>query len=63
MVRHYYYDPNGKEIKRTSKYLDLTTKRPKKPTDGMPDFEDGVFAVTFYKKANTLPFAALVGAK
>ncbi|HEV7698944.1 MAG TPA: hypothetical protein VGO43_01810 [Pyrinomonadaceae bacterium] len=63
VIRHYYFDPAGKQIKKTSKYLDLTTNKPKKPTPEMPDVDAGVFAVTFYKRTNKLPFAGLVGVK
>jgi hypothetical protein len=63
VTRDYYFDKSGKRIKLASKYLDLNTKKPKKPTKEMTDDANGSFEVTFFKTADKLPFAALVRSK
>lgn len=60
--RDYWFDKNGKQIKKTSKYLDLNTKKPKKPTSDIKD-DTGVFAVTYFKSVKKLPFTSLIAAK
>lgn len=60
VTRSYYFDTAGKRIKRTAKYLDLNTKKPKKPSKEITDDANGTFAVTYYKSVSKLPFAALI---
>ena len=37
VIHEQYFDVKGKRIRKSSKYLDLTTQKPKKPTDEMLD--------------------------
>ena len=60
VTRSYYFDAGGKRIKRTAKYLDLNTKKPKKPSREIMDDANGTFAVTYYKSVSKLPFAELI---
>ena len=61
--RNYWFNPSGRQIKKTSKYLDLNTKKPKKPTADIKDDSTGAFAVTYFKRVDKLPFAALLTAR
>lgn len=54
ILRDFYFDRRGKVLRKTTKYLDLTTQKPKKAKDG--DFYDN--EVKIYKKTANLPFAA-----
>ena len=60
VIRDYYFDTSGRRTKKTSKYLDLNTKKPKRPTDEISSDSSGAFKVTIYKKVTTLPFVALL---
>jgi hypothetical protein len=59
VLRDFYFDRRGRLLRKTTKYLDLETKKPKKPADG--DFYDN--EVRIYKKTANLPFAALMRKK
>ena len=63
IIRNMYFDLRGKLLKKASKYLDLTTNKPKKPTPEMLDENSGFFGTEFYKKASSLPFYSLTKAK
>jgi hypothetical protein len=63
VTRNYYFDASGRRIKKTARYLDLNTKKPKKPTKDITDDTNGTFAVTYYKKVGKLPFAGLLGSR
>lgn len=57
ILREFYFARNGKLLRKTVKYLDLQTQKPKNPKDG--DFFDN--EVKIFKKTGNLPFAALLG--
>ena len=59
IVREYYFDSRGKLLKKTAKYLDLTTKKPKKPTAEMLDENSDFFKADYYKKVSVLPYYSL----
>ena len=56
-----YFDTRGRLIRKRSKYLDLVTNKPKKPTDEMRNENSGFFRGTIYKRVSKLPFARLLG--
>jgi hypothetical protein len=60
--RDYWFDNHGNQIKKLSKYRDLNTKKPKKPTRDIKD-DTGIFSVTYFKSVKQLPFASLLAAK
>jgi hypothetical protein len=55
-----YFDPRGRLIKRTRKYFDLTTGKPKRPTNEMREDNSSFYRVDYFKKAGDLPFAKLL---
>ena len=61
VIQDLYFDRKGKQLKKTVRYLDLTTRKPKKPKK---EYLDGlVFSLNekdYYKHASKLPFAALL---
>ena len=57
-LRNYYFDETGKQIKTTTKYLDLNTNKPKKMSKSMMDPIS--FKPEIYKTVDKLPFASLV---
>jgi len=61
IIQNFYFDRQGRLLKKTVKYLDLQTQKPIKPTKeflaGKADFSDDV---EYYKKTSKLPFANLV---
>jgi len=61
--KSFYIDEKGTLLKKTSRYLDLTTGRPKKPTRDMLDENSGFGEVVYYKTTDKLPFAALLDIK
>ncbi len=63
VIHDRYFDTKGRPISRRSKYLDLTTKKPKKPTAEMLDPNSEFFKADFYKTVAKLPFARLLGGK
>jgi hypothetical protein len=63
VIKNMYFDGRGKLLTRNSKYLDLTTKKPKKPTAEMLDENSAFFAAEYYKKVSSLPFYSLTRSK
>lgn len=59
VIRRNYFDRDGKLIRKSVKYLDLTTRKPKKPEDGGVMGDDPK-EVDYYKKTSKLPFARLM---
>ena len=59
IIREMYFTRRGKLLKRTVKYLDLTTKKPKKPDAEI----DNGSEKEYYKKVSALPFYSLTRAK
>jgi hypothetical protein len=59
IIREKYFDASGKLLKQTAKYLDLATKKPKKPTAEMLDENSDFFKAEYYKKVSSLPFYSL----
>ena len=61
IIQDFYFDRQGRLLKKTVKYLDLQTKKPIKQTKeflaGKAEFSDDV---EYYKKTSKLPFANLV---
>lgn len=60
IIRERYFDPRGRLLKQTSKFLDLVTKKPKKPTKDVRDAIAGVTRSQYYKKVSALPFYSLL---
>jgi hypothetical protein len=63
IIREMYFDPRGKLLKKASKYLDLSTKKPKKPTAEMTDESSESYKADYYKKVSALPFYTLTKRK
>jgi hypothetical protein len=60
MIRNVYFDSRGKQVHRSIKYLDLTTRKPKKvPSDDLLDTSEA----HQYKKTSALPFFSLTRSK
>lgn len=59
VLRDFYFDRKGKLLRKTTKYLDLQTQKPKKPDT--EDFYDE--EVKIFKKTSRLPFASLLRKK
>lgn len=60
VISDWYFDRRGKLLRKRTKYFDLTTQKPKKPTaDMLADGSDVCQDMT-YKKAGKLPFAKLL---
>lgn len=55
VLRDFYFDRNGKLLRKTTKYLDLQTKKPKNLKE-VGDFYDN--EVRIFKKTGNLPFAS-----
>ena len=61
VIRNIYFDRNGKQLKKTVKYLDLFTRKPKKPAKDYIDGSDlSSNEADFYKHASKLPFIKLI---
>ena len=58
VIRRHYFHRNGKLIHRSIKYLDLDTRKPKKPSDYLGD--NSPWNVDYFKKTSKLPFAHLI---
>lgn len=56
VLRRFYFNPKGSLLRKTTKYRDLETQKPKKSEE--QDFYDD--EVKIFKKANKLPFAVLL---
>lgn len=63
VILTHYFDKNGRLIGKRSKYLDLRTKKPIKPTDEMRNENSGFSRGAKYTKVSKLPFARLLGGK
>jgi hypothetical protein len=61
IIQDFYFDRNGRLLKKTVKYLDLQTQKPIKPTkeflENKGDFSSDV---EYFKKTSKLPFAQLL---
>jgi hypothetical protein len=61
VLQDIYFNNNGKVLKKTTRYLDLETQNPKKPSkDDFLNNGDNFNHVNFYKKTNKLPFTHLL---
>lgn len=60
IIREKYFGPRGRLLKKTAKFLDLTTKKPKRPTAEMLAESSGFYKADFYKKVSSLPFYSLI---
>ena len=60
VIRERYFDSRGKLLRKQTRYLDLTTHKPKKPTDEMLSGGSIFSPGATYKKASKLPFARLL---
>jgi len=58
VTRRRYFDAAGKEIRKTSKILDLTTRKPKKAPGGI--MGDDPDEVDYYLTTELLPFADIL---
>jgi hypothetical protein len=56
VIRDRLYDPTGKMLQTRTRYLDLTTRKPKKAAEG--SFQD--MPIELYAKTSSLPFYALL---
>jgi hypothetical protein len=56
VLRDFYFDRRGRLLRKTTRYRDLETQRPKKTA--APDFPDD--EVRIYKTTARLPFAGLL---
>ena len=63
IIRNFYFDSRGKLLRKSAKYLDLTTKKPKKPTAEMQDENSEFYKADFYKSVSALPFYPLTKSK
>jgi|CXWL01.1.fsa_nt_gi hypothetical protein len=59
VIRRRYFDTGGRQISSSIKYLDLKTKKPKKPEDGGVMGDDPK-EIDYYRKTSKLPFAHLL---
>lgn len=60
IIQNFYFDKNGRLLRKTIKYLDLQTEKPIKPTKEFLE-NRGNFSndVEYFKKTSKLPFASL----
>ena len=56
-----YFNAAGRRIRRTVRYYDLRTKKPKKMTDEMKAETKGYLEFDHYKNTRKLPFARIAG--
>ncbi len=60
VIKRLYFNTTGEAIRRTNRYLDLRTRKPKKPTkeivNEMSNWDKG----DYFKSVSTLPFARLL---
>ncbi len=59
ILRRFYFNRKGSPLRKTTKYLDLETQKPKKSEE--QDFYDN--EVKIFKKTNRLPFISLLKIK
>ncbi|MFM9905940.1 MAG: hypothetical protein ACKVQJ_15365 [Pyrinomonadaceae bacterium] len=57
VIRTQHFTTGGKQISKTTKYLDLTTHRPKKSSS---QFNSSFSPEDYFKKTSKLPFAHLL---
>jgi hypothetical protein len=62
-IRRYYLDRSGKVIYRSTKYLDLNTRKPKKPDPGYLAANPSMIETEHYKTTSNLPFIHLLTRK
>jgi len=55
-----YFDASGKRLKVGTKYMDLSTRTPKKPTQEMLADNPAFYAVDRFKRVRDLPFSRLL---
>jgi hypothetical protein len=61
LIQNFYFDRKGKLQKKTVKYLDLRSKKPKKTTkEFLSQIKDYISQADYYKKLSELPFAKLL---
>ena len=61
VLQNLYFDNNGKLLRKTTQYKDLTTQKPKKPgKDFLRDFTEIKNGEDYFKKTSKLPFAKLI---
>jgi hypothetical protein len=61
VIQDLYFDRKGKQLKKTVRYLDLTTRKPKKPTkDDLDAFAFSLDEKDYYEHSSMLPFAAIL---
>lgn len=60
IYRYHYFDKRGKLIRKSVRYLDLRSKRPKKPTAEFADENSSWYEGAYFKKTSKLPFAHLL---
>lgn len=63
VIREVYLDMQGKSLKKSTKYLDLTTQKPKKPNADLLGDNPVLSENVFYKKVSRLPFYSLTKSK
>jgi len=63
VIREMYFDQRGRSLRRSTKYLDLTTRKPKKPDQDLFADNPVLSRNEFYKKVSALPFPSLTRAK
>lgn len=63
-IQDRYFDVRGRQINTRSRYLDLRTKKPIKPTNEMRNESNGYLKDnSYYKSVAKLPFVRLLGGK
>ena len=64
VTEYRYFDAKGKPLKKTIRYSDLTTGKPKKPTESFFGDNSGYLKdKDYYMSTRKLPFAKLLAAK
>lgn len=56
VIEDLYFDAKGRRLKRKIKYLDLTTRKPKKLTSDFLGDNSMASEVDYFKRTNLLPF-------
>lgn len=63
VIRRRYFDSAGRLVRKTDRYLDLQSKKPKKPDPEYIDANAGLDKGDYYMKTSKLPFARLIRKK
>lgn len=63
VIEALYFDAGGRRLKRGIKYLDLTTKKPRKPTSDFLSDNSMTSGVDYFKRTKHLPFAVFLKTK